>query len=343
MTWLLSLIGGAGFLWLASLRLNLWPDQLDLVAPGLLILAVALHIPYGLLRAMRLQYVFDPLVASASEGVQPRLDRRVLYGSGFVSFLVLMVLPLKLGELSRPLLLERGRQPGLGVPEAVTGVALERLVDGLLIVGMLFGGLALGTPHPDAALGDVRQVGWAMTALFGIGLSTLVLAARDPKRAAAIALRLGAPLGQTLAARIAQIVQRFAAGMRGVLDLGQASRFLFFSVLYWMITVAQLWLVLQATGIELGLAEAAAIVAVVGLSIQLPGGPAQAGTFQVGTSVALTLFLTPVVVEGPGSSFAAVMYILQLGGAAVMAIPGALLMSAARRNAASGTAGAGGG
>jgi hypothetical protein len=85
--------------------------------------------------------------------------------------------------------------------------------------------------------------------------------------------------------------------------------------------------------VELGLAEAAVIVAVVGLSIQLPGGPAQDGTFQVGAAAGLSLFLDGDAVAGPGSTFAVVMYLLQFVGAAVMAIPGLFLMAAATRGA----------
>ena len=50
--------------------------------------ALALHEPYAVVRAMRLQFVFDPVVARASDDTGARLDQRVLYGSGFVSFLV---------------------------------------------------------------------------------------------------------------------------------------------------------------------------------------------------------------------------------------------------------------
>jgi hypothetical protein len=86
-------------------------------------------------------------------------------------------------------------------------------------------------------------------------------------------------------------------------------------------------LVARACGLPFGAAEAAAVVAIVGLAIQLPGGPAQAGSFQVGMAVALGLF-------GPdhegASSFAAIMYLLQLAGAAVLALPGALLLAWAR-------------
>ena len=47
----------------------------------------------------------------------------------------------------------------------------------------------------------------------------------------------------------------------------------------------------------------------VGLSIQLPGGPAQAGTFRLGAGKALGLYLDDAALQTAGSSFAAVMYI----------------------------------
>ena len=335
LSWVLSIVGGGLFLWLASLKLRLWPEELVIAAPGLLALAIALHVPYGLIRAMRLQYVFDPLVASASGDASRRIDRRVLYGSGLVSFFVLIVLPFKLGELSRPVLLDRGRQPGLRVTEAITGVALERLVDGLLICVMLFGGLALSHPRAELAqmgLTDLRTIGLSMLGVFGVGLAVLLLSSRDPARAAGLARSLTGLLGETLSSKVASIVERFAVATRGLLRLDQASRFAVWSIAYWGITVVQLWLVLQASGVDLGLPESAAIVAIVGLSIQLPGGPAQAGTFQMGTSLGLSLFLAPDVVAAAGSTFAAVMYLLQFFGAAVLALPGLYLMAAATRD-----------
>jgi hypothetical protein len=335
LSWVLSIVGGGVFLWLASLELRLWPDELVIVAPLLLGAAIALHVPYALVRAMRLQYVFDPLVASASGDPSARIDRRVLYGSGLVSFFVLIVLPFKLGELSRPVLLDRGRQPGLRVTEAITGVALERLVDGLLICLMLFGGLALSQPRAqlsELGLANLQTIGLSMLGLFGVGLAVLLWSSRDPGRASGIARSATGILGETISTKLASIVERFAVATRGLLRLDQASRFAAWSVVYWAITVVQLWLVLHACGVDLGFAEAAAIVSIVGLSIQLPGGPVQAGTFQVGTSVSLSLFLEPAVVAGPGSTFAAVMYLLQFFGAAVLALPGLYLMAAATRH-----------
>ncbi len=324
--WGLSIVGAGLFLWLASTRLTLWPQTLTIESPMLLVAAAAVHVPYALVRALRLQYVFDPLVARA-DTASPRLDRHLLYGSGLVSFLVLLVLPLKLGELSRPVLLARGRQPGLGLTEAVGGVALERLVDGLIIVAMLFGGLAWSTPVVDPSVADVRTAGLVMLGIFGLGFAVLLVAARSPARAGAVARRGAGVAGAGAGELFGGIVERVANTMHGVLQLQRATSFVAWSLAYWAITAGQLWLVLAGCGIHLGPAAAAAIVAIVGLSIQLPGGPVQAGTFQVGTGLALSLYLDPQALSTAGSTFAAVMYVLQFAGAAVMALPGLWLLT----------------
>lgn len=321
LTWLASLVGGAVFLWLASSRLQLWPEELVVPAPWLLALALAVHVPYALVRAMRLRYLLDPLVAAA-DPARKGLRRPVLYGSGLVSFLVLLVLPLKLGELSRPLLLTRAHEPGVGLPEALAAVATERIIDGLVICGMLFGGLAvvheLG-PEAPAYLPDVRAVGQGMLAIFVVGLFVLLAAAHAPERAATLAERLGGP-------RVAALVRRVAEPVRPLLDPRRAVPLVGWSLVYWAITTFQLWLVLCGCGVSLPPAAAAAVVAIVGLSIQLPGGPAQAGTFQIGASLALGLFLGEAELQGPGSTFAAAMYAMQLVGAAMVALPGLWLL-----------------
>ncbi len=316
-------------LWLASEQLSLWPDELQLPRPELVAVALSVHVPYALVRAMRLGYLLDPVVAAA-EGTATRLRRSTLYGSGLVSFLVLLVLPLKLGELSRPLLLARAREPGVGLPEALSAVATERIIDGLVICGMLFGGLALA-PELTTSAGPLAQVqlgGQGMLGLFVVGLAVLMAAARAPERSAALAGRLPGPLGRHGSA----LLIRVAGPVKPLWQARRAIPLVGWSLLYWGITTFQLWLTMRGCGVQLGAAASAAVVAIVGLSIQLPGGPGQAGTFQLGSGLALGLFLSADQLSGPGSSFAAVMYILQFVGAALVALPGLWLL---RRDRAS--------
>lgn len=331
-TWVASLLAAAVLLWLASKRFPLWPDALVVRRPTLLWAAVAMHVPYALVRALRLRYLLDPLVAAASGGQRRRLSRALLYGSGLLSFFVIILLPFKLGELSRPLLLARGREPGVRFTEGVTSVAVERVIDGLMICALLFGGLALADAGDSGDVDAVRRGGRVMLAVFAVGLVVLLVLARRPALTTRLLQATAGRLGESIRERATSIVERFTAAIRTLYRLEHAVPLLAWSLVYWVMTVVQLWLVLHACGLDLGLAAASAIVAIVGLSIQLPLGPAQAGQFQIGMAAAFAVFLTDAQAHGPGSTFAALMYVLQVGGAAVLAVPGALLLQRGRRS-----------
>lgn len=321
--WLASLAGAAALLWLASQRVRLWPTALTLPRPDLLALAAALHVPYSLARVLRLRYALDPRVRAATGDPRARVPPALLYGSGFVANLVILLLPLRLGELTRPLLLARAGLPGVGLPEAVAGVASERAVDGLLVVALLLLGLDQATHlapgFADSSVETLR-VGRGMGLVFLALLLGLALLALTPPNW----LRR---LTAAVPGRLARFTADLAATLRDLARPRSGLPLLAWSGVYWALTVLQSWLVLRACGLPLGLAEAAAVVAIVGLSIQLPGGPAQVGSYQIGGAVALALFLPADDLQGPGSSFVALSYLLGLLGAAALALPGAWLLA----------------
>lgn len=335
-SWVASIVAALTLLALVARfgSIALWPDPLVLPHPELLVAACLVQIPYALLRAMRLRFVLDPRVALATGDPRRRLDWRVLHGSGLVSFPVVMLLPFRLGELSRPLLLTRAGEPGIGLAESVSAIAVERVVDGLLVVGMLFFGLAFAssldasTPEHVETLGYVRGFGRLMALTFVLGLAVLIGAAARPDL---IERWVGKLLPGKLGERASAAALRIAGTIALLFNWRQGLPFVLWSLIYWTVTVLQLWLVLHACGLTLDVAEAAAVVAIVGLSIQLPGGPAQAGSFQVGMAVALGL-LTSASESAAASSFAALMYLLQLAGTVVLALPGVWLLARARRH-----------
>lgn len=341
-------------LWLASLaaaglllalvvrfgRIDLWPDPLVLPRPWLFVAACALQLPYTLSRALRLRFVLDPIVGAALRHAgQPvrRFDWRVLQGSGMVSYPIVIMLPFRLGELSRPLLLTRAGEPGVGFAESVSAIAVERVVDGLVVVGMLFFGLSFASLDP-AGLGSelggetldyVRGLGRLMALTFIGGLAVLLVGAARPQWLERVVSRT---VPGRFGRRAAAAAHRVAATIAVLLDWRCGVPFVIWSLLYWGLTVCQLWLVLLGCGLELGFADAAAVVSIVGLAIQLPGGPAQAGNFQIGMVAALGLLTGPAD-HAAASSFAALMYLLQLGGACALALPGMWLLARARADA----------
>jgi uncharacterized membrane protein YbhN (UPF0104 family) len=344
--WLASLLAAALLLALVVRfgRIDLWPDPLVLPQPWLLVAACVLQIPYTLTRAMRLRFVLDPLVAralGAAETAVRRFDWRVLQGSGMLSYPIVIMLPFRLGELSRPLLLTRASEPGVGFAESVSAIAVERVVDGLVVVGMLFFGLGfagfveadhladattLAQPERVGTIAYVRGFGRLMALTFVLGLAVLLAAAARPAVLERIVSRtVPGRFGQ----RAAAAAGRVAATIAVLFDWRRGLPFLLWSLIYWTLTICQLWLVMLACGLALGFADAAAVVAIVGLAIQLPGGPAQAGSFQFGMAAALGLLTGPSEHDA-ASSFAALMYLLQLGGACVLALPGTWLLARAR-------------
>jgi Lysylphosphatidylglycerol synthase TM region len=339
--WVGSVVASIVMLWVARAQfgVQLVPEDVAIVDVSALVVACLLHVPYAVLRAMRLQVGLDPLVAAASPG--DRFDRRALLGSGFVSFLVLLVLPFKLGEASRPILLARAEQPGVGVAEAVGVVGLERVIDGVLICAMLFGGLALA--HADLVgapeqLVLVQRFGQWMGVAFVAALGFALLAAREPAAWGARITRWLAwqpRLSKWAGAVVVRVAESFAA-LLGARRLGVL---VVISLAYWAVTVAQLGAVARACGVDLSWAAAAATVAIIGLSIQLPGGPAQTGTFQVGAGAAMALFVRDAdALDGAArlahaahvNGFVATMFALPLLGAVAMALPGLWLLARAR-------------
>jgi hypothetical protein len=71
------------------------------------------------------------------------------------------------------------------------------------------------------------------------------------------------------------------------------------------------------------------VVAAVGLAIQLPGGPAQVGSFQLGMVLSLGLVAGDHPEEAAMFGFS--MYTLQLAGGALGAAVGAWLLARAAR------------
>lgn len=332
LVWLVSLVGAVALAFFASRKMPLWPMHWAPVDPLWLALALLAYLPYVWLRAERWRWLLAPLVERPDDGATGRsaaLDRAWIHGTGYVSFFAVLILPLRLGEFSRPLLLARAKNEDLGFPEGLAAQASERIVDGLLIVGMLFGGLAASKAGLES--GDhVRVIGAWMGGAFALASLVLLLMARVPARLESLVRRIvpGA-LGQ----RLGSIGGRVAHALQPLFVARVGIPFLLASALYWAVTVLQLWALARAFDLGLSMAGAAAIVAIVGLSIQLPGGPAQLGSFQVGMATGLGLYLDATALAGPGASFAAAMYLTTVGGAALAAIPGLALLRRARRRA----------
>jgi uncharacterized membrane protein YbhN (UPF0104 family) len=71
-------------------------------------------------------------------------------------------------------------------------------------------------------------------------------------------------------------------------------------------------LLARGCGLDLSFPDALAIMAVLGLSMLIPGGPGQFGVFHYGLALGLSMFVSDEMVRSHGSVFIFWMYVTQI-------------------------------
>jgi hypothetical protein len=277
------------------------------LAPYLLSLAAV-----QLFRAWRWRFLLEPVAP-----VRPSFGR--LFAISSVGFGAIILLPFRLGEFVRPFLIadpapapeEAAGAPRLRASAALGTVALERVVDGLLVSLFLFVSFWFLADRPGSP-------GWMMptayTALAGFGGATVFLIAGLARPTLAVDLVLRLSLITLLARRLGGRWARLEVALRSLLgglisglsSLFQARclfAFVALSLLYWVFNGLGFWLLARAFHLDLPLWHAYAICGVIVVGIILPSGPGLVGNFHEFGRLGLQLGLPAAVVAGPGMAY----------------------------------------
>ena len=237
-----------------------------------------------------------------------------LNSASAVGWMLLMLLPLRLGEFARPLLIARppagGGRP-LRRSGALASIVVERIVDGICI-GVL-GVISLRMLGQSAS---GRYVDFAKSASVLVALGffvlcvALVLAVLFRDRALAFAEKLLRPISPRLAMRATGMLDAFI----GAVHLGSGWRLVFFfalTALYWTLTAAAMGLLAPAFGFT-GLTPLmlAVILTIQVVGVMVPAGPGMVGTMQFFTQAGLSLF-HPDGFSAHGAAFANTVWLLQ--------------------------------
>lgn len=217
----------------------------------------------------------------------PRPDGRqvpVLHTVGpmLVGYLGNAVLPARLGEPIRALLIARREQLDAMVSFGAT--MLERLVDivTLALIGFV-AALVLGAAWWIVVVGGLAGIG----GLVVLGLFVAIGLTRLTTMGTAVLTRFG--LGDRTQ-RLQHLALSFASGVDRGRDISRLLKMLALSLVAWALDASIFWLVAQALGIDLGYSGAVLVGAVAVLSTAIPAAPGYVGTFElaaVTTAVAL--------------------------------------------------------
>jgi glycosyltransferase 2 family protein len=257
--------------------------------------------------------------------IGPTSFRRVNTASA-VGFMLLVLMPLRLGELARPLIVSRPSFEGevpLRRSAALASCVVERVVD-LLAVGVL-GIISL---HTLAATGHSAELAQRAATIVtaGVGVACVGMVVAFFLRVPAVRLiqRLLTPLSAGLAERLARLVDGFILG----LHIGSFSRLLAFlglTAAYWALHVCGFWLVAGAFGLPISPLMAATVLASQVVGIMIPAGPGMVGTSQFFTQLGLSIFipgaLTLPAMASRAAAYANTIWLLQFGQQVFTGLP----------------------
>jgi uncharacterized protein (TIRG00374 family) len=213
-----------------------------------------------------------------------RLPVRPLFTATAVGFMSNMLLPLRAGEIIRPVLL--GRQTGVPKTAAFASVLLERLFD-LLLIFLFLLGIGVAVPVP-AWMGRASYM--VAGGILGIVVLLFLLLRYRERAVAAIRGALGRLPGNAGHA-VSSVVDSFLGGVSSINDGRTVIALLGYSFAVWAIIACTFGLGLLALDLQVPLAAGSVILMIViAAFVSLPQAPGFVGTWQAGCVFALAFY-----------------------------------------------------
>ncbi len=302
----LSLAVGALCIALAVHKIDVQQTKAVLLAMplGAVLLYALCLVPVHLLRAWRWKYLLRPI------GVSLPFGRLLIIST--VGFMAILALPFRLGEFARPYYVAKEGQSRMS--EVLGTVAVERIVDGLVIAILLFATYLLSLAPGARAYPPVLAFSAWLALLGFLGLTAFLgFALRWPD--ATIRVLLTTTFLRRLAPKLAdKLDDRLRALIRGFRALGHARDnlpFLAQTALYWTANGLGMWLLARLMHLPIPIHAAFAAMAFTGVLISLPNAPGLVGQFHAGVLLALAAYLPESILTSVGGAYAIALHGIQ--------------------------------
>lgn len=238
--------------------------------------ALALYFIGVWFRALRWHILLRP--------VSDRTTTRDLLPIVVVGFMANNVLPLRAGELVRSVLI--GRKYSVRKTSALATIAVERIFDGLVMLGFL--ALSMIFVSLTSELRHLALISFLVFAGLLIGLFLLTFAGDFVDRM--LQLVLG-PLPQSISDRVQQMSQSFLGGLGILRTRGDLVKVVGTSILAWLFEASMYFVLAYAFGgvvrEVVGFSATLLTTGVANLSTLIPGAPGYVGQFEYGVKLVL--------------------------------------------------------
>jgi glycosyltransferase 2 family protein len=305
---LFSLLMAGGFVWLlrqGGLPLLPPAQALDQVAWWGVALHVLIWSSALLIRATRWHFLL---------AVVQRVPMRTVLRTTLVGYVAIVLMPFRTGEVLRPLLIQRD---GKISAWAATGtIGAERIVDGLVVSGLLL--VSLFFARPIEPLHDVAKfvpgAAYVFAAVFLLAFLLMSLFYWQRRWARRMSEAVIGVISLKLARWISGRLEQVADGLGFLKNARYALPFLAITLVYWGLSGVSWWVLGRAAGLsELSVQQAFVAMGVLAIGITIPNTPGFFGQFQAAIYAGLGLYFTEEQIGSAGAVYVFLTYVNQLG------------------------------
>jgi uncharacterized membrane protein YbhN (UPF0104 family) len=265
----------------------------------LLAAAILLNMLCYPVRAWRWRHLLAP--------IRERIGLYNLTSTTIIGFMVTFLVPFRLGEVVRPVLLARRER--FSSSAAIATIALERLFDAMtvMLLFLIFSLSAHGRELLAAPVGGgprshaatlLRQGALGATLLVAVGLPLVLVLVIFPKQVVARLHRFNKGGPGTRLGRGILILEQFLGGLGSLRRGKELSAIITSSLAMWLLIDLSVWVGLMAFGLPLKFFDTFLLMVAltVGISVPTPGG---VGPYEYFCQISLTdIWGVPAAVAG---------------------------------------------
>ena len=248
------------------------------IFPTVIILFIAHYI-----RAIRWEVLLSPI---------KRVSVLNLFSANMIGFMANNVLPARLGEVIRPIMIARKEK--IKVSTSLATVAIERVFDilGVIVIASLLFCFLPSDNETNSQAVILQLKKWsAIMAFLGIcAITTLFLLSLYPKKAGAVFEKLLFVFPHHLRDKLVNMLQSFISGLQ-VFD--HKTKLLWagaLSIVIWLLNAASIYVLCYSFDIGLSFAGSCFVAVCLALAVALPQAPGFIGVFHIATQKSLDVF-----------------------------------------------------
>ena len=252
--------------------------------PLLLLAAVALATLTFPLRTLRWQLILR-------DAGGKRFPLLPLWHATAIGFMANNLLPVRAGEFARAYAAQQ--QLPVRFSTALASVGVERVLDGILLVGLMM--LAIASPtfpgHARIGTTSISRITVGAAVFFGTVLAVAVLVVHRPAPWLALLRRVThAVLSERFAARLMRFAEGVIAGLEVLKSPPRFSGVFAWSLLQWLVNAAAFALCFRAFGLAVPPEGALLLQGIVGFGVAFPASPGYIGVFEAATRITLAIY-----------------------------------------------------